>query len=95
MKIKKLIERENFYLVLKQTLECFFQKKFNINIKIVLNLDKNIEKNSFLISPILNIIYSSDISSEIIYPYIKEYFHHKNQIRSILQKIYYDRNESC
>ena len=32
--------------------------------------------------------YSSDISSEIIYPYIKEYFHHKNQLRSILQKIY-------
>ena len=44
MKIKNLIERENFYLVLKQTLEKFFREKSNTNIKIECDSYKNIEK---------------------------------------------------
>ena len=89
MKIKYLIEREDFHLVLKKTLEKFFRQKSNSNIKIELTSYKNIGENYFLINPDLNIIYPSDISSKIIYPFIKKYFYHNYKKISILQKIYF------
>ena len=88
MHIDKLLKREDFALIFKNTIELFFYKKKNSKIVFNWNLNTKNQKNYFIINPKLNIIFPINISKLEIYPYISQFYFHKNKLRSFLQNIY-------
>ena len=87
MNIDRLLERENFKGVFKETLESFFNyEKNNINV----NWYEDSEyKSNFIVINKLNIIFPYELSSKKIYPYIYHYFFHKNKLRALTQKAFF------
>ena len=88
MHLDRLIERENFNKVLKQTIEDFLFKIKKRSILVKFTYKKSASENYILINSKLNIIFPKNLSSLEIYPFISQFFYTPNKFKSILQKHY-------
>ena len=88
MHLDRLIERENFHKVFKQTIEDFLFKIKKRSFLVKFTKKKSASENYFLINSKLNIIFPKNLSSLEIYPFIGQFFYSPNKFKSILQKNY-------
>lgn len=88
MHLDRLVERENFHKVLKETIEDFLLKIKNRSFLVEFSNKKLAGENYFLINSKLNIIFPKKLSSFKIYPFIRQFFYNPNKFKSILQKNY-------
>ena len=88
MKIKTLLERENFKKNLRETLSEFISNNYGFNVKFEWKWKFFGKKKCFIINENLNIIFFHNIDTKHLNDLTNEYVYNKNFIKHILQRFY-------